>query len=605
MERRVFLWLLLSLGFLVTWQALFPPPVSEGTASPPAATDAADGLAPPDERGPVARSGPEPPVVDQVPEDATDASERVERIHGRGFDFEVRSLGATIGRLWLDGYSKEVGGEERLELFGSIAPDEGSLAVRDFFGDVPLDRVHWAMEPTADGGWRCTYTHGDGIEYRKTFRPGDDEYLVHVDLEVVNAAAEPGRSLSLVLEGAQGVVEEDTGTNWYNVPKAVAILREAGELDAQTWAVSDIDADSQRTLARDERLVAAGTMTAYFAALLVPGEDVGVRRLAPVPLVNHVKLEEAIEEKAPLDETRRARLRLELAEDHRSNARVDLQVSTTLPEVGGSARFAFDLFAGPKDPDLVEGDGYAFLGPAIDEDHGKRFRWINRTLLSTLRAFHGVVGNWGVAIILLTLLVRLLLFPLSRMQQSSMARYQAVMQKLKPELDALKEKYKNNQKKYNEEQFKMLREHGATPPLGGCLLMFVQLPIWIGLFQLLGTSIELRQAPFALWIQDLSRPDRMPFGLFGLETINLVPLLMAAATIVQMRFQPKPADPQQAQTQKIMAVMMPIMMLFLLYRYASGLSLYMFTSALLGIFEYRVIRKLWPVPGATPPAKAA
>jgi YidC/Oxa1 family membrane protein insertase len=178
------------------------------------------------------------------------------------------------------------------------------------------------------------------------------------------------------------------------------------------------------------------------------------------------------------------------------------------------------------------------------------------------------------------------------------------MQKLKPEIDALKAKYKNNKKKFNEEQMKIMRAHGASPPLGGCLLMFLQFPIWISLFQILKASIELRHSPFVGWVSDLSQADRMPlpFSLpfFG-DTLNLLPILMAIATMVQMRFQPKPADESQAQMQKTMGMMMPVVMLLFLYKYPAGLSLYIFTSSLIGIFEFQVIRRYWPPKGMPKP----
>jgi len=109
----------------------------------------------------------------------------------------------------------------------------------------------------------------------------------------------------------------------------------------------------------------------------------------------------------------------------------------------------------------------------------------------------------------------------------------------KKQLEVLKAKYKNNMRKFNEEQMKLLKAEGATPPLGGCLLMFLQLPVWVSLYQILRTSIELRQAPFALWVHDLSKPDHlMPLPFIG--TLNLLPLLMCAAQVIQMRLQPPP-----------------------------------------------------------------
>jgi len=201
---------------------------------------------------------------------------------------------------------------------------------------------------------------------------------------------------------------------------------------------------------------------------------------------------------------------------------------------------------------------------------------------------------------LLTLLVRVLLFPLNRVQQSSMQRYGAAMQRLKPQLDALKAKYKNNMRKYNEEQMQLLKAEGVRPPLGGCLLIFLQFPIWVSLFQVLRSNIELRHAPFMFWVHDLSSPDRMPFPIVG--TIHLLPILMAAAQVIQMRLQPKPADDSQAQMQRMMGFMMPIVMLLFLYKYPSGLALYIFTSSLFGIAEYQIVKRLWPVPVVAPVA---
>jgi YidC/Oxa1 family membrane protein insertase len=347
-------------------------------------------------------------------------------------------------------------------------------------------------------------------------------------------------------------------------------------------------------------------MTTYFAALLVPDDGTLVGQVYPLAVPDRLKLERHVALQQPPSEAEAQRLRAELAGKVGPNAAVDLQLWVPRLDPGASQAFGFELYHGPKDLETAALPGYGYLYPVIESSYGTWvwLYWINRTLLQILRTFHGLVGNWGVAIILLTLLVKGLLFPLNRRQQTSMARYAAVMQRLKPQLDELKAKYKNNMRKYNEEQMKLIRAEGASPPVGGCLLMFLQLPVWVGLFQILGSSIELRQSYFVGWIDDLSRPDRMPFGFFGFETINLLPLLMSAATMVQMRFQTKPADPAQAQSQKIMGLLMPVVMLFFLYGYSSGLSLYIFTSSLIGIFEFHVIRRIWPVPGMAVPARA-
>src|SRR5262249_41846652 len=275
-----------------------------------------------------------------------------------------------------------------------------------------------------------------------------------------------------------------------------------------------------------------------------------------------------------------------LRPEHMNNAAANLVVSSRMPGPGQSVRFEFMVYTGPKDRRLAEQPAFSFLMPILEDSYGKMAR-INHALLAMLRFFEWLAGNWGFAIILLTIVVKALLFPMNRVQQSSMAKYTAAMQRLKPQIDALKARYKGNTRKFNEEQMKLLRQEGVSPPLGGCLLMFIQLPIWYSLFQVLRTSIELRQAPWVGWVHDLSRPDALfplPFTLplnMG-NTFNVLPLLMCVATVVQMRFQPKPADESQAQMQRIMGVMMPMMMLCFLYAYPSGLSLYIFTSSLLG-----------------------
>jgi YidC/Oxa1 family membrane protein insertase len=125
------------------------------------------------------------------------------------------------------------------------------------------------------------------------------------------------------------------------------------------------------------------------------------------------------------------------------------------------------------------------------------------------------------------------------------------------------------------------------------------MPIFIGLFSALRTSSDLRHQPFALWIDDLSRPDELMYlgwdvPIIGLEYLNLLPILMVVLWILQQRGMPQPTDEQQARMQKMM-MFMPIMFGFLLYNYAAGLSLYMITSSGLGIFEQKVIKKVWPV----------
>ncbi len=284
----------------------------------------------------------------------------------------------------------------------------------------------------------------------------------------------------------------------------------------------------------------------------------------------------------------------------------------------------FTWFVGPKDNGILAQGGYGALADLPDEaDFGTSLfykifltAYVAPAILGMLKVFHFLVGNWGLAIILLTILVRTLVFPVTRHSQVKMAEYSARMQKVKPMLDGINQKFAADPKRKQEETMKIYQQYKLTPPLGGCLPIFLQMPVFIGLFAALRSSIDLRQQPFAFWIDDLSVPDALVhFGgplagfwpLSGITSFNLLPIVMVVLWILHQRSMPKPVDPQQLQMYKIMAIM-PVIFGLVLYNYAAGLSLYMITSSALGILEQRVIRKRWPVPTALtgaviPPAR--
>jgi len=242
------------------------------------------------------------------------------------------------------------------------------------------------------------------------------------------------------------------------------------------------------------------------------------------------------------------------------------------------------------------------------------FAWVGKAVLFLLRQFESLTGSWGFAIVLLTFVVRLCLFPINRRSQIAMVRHSEAMSRIKPKLDVLKEKYKNDSRKFLAEQQALLKaEKVPLVPLGGCLPVLLQIPIFYGLFAALRASIDLRQAPF-LWAADLSQPDHMvrfatplPNPLAGLcccappgmsdtiSGIHLLPILMTVAWFVNQLLMPKPAnqDPQLAQQRKMM-MFMPVVFGFMMYGYGAGLSLYWLTSSLLGIVESRLIKKWLP-----------
>lgn len=219
--------------------------------------------------------------------------------------------------------------------------------------------------------------------------------------------------------------------------------------------------------------------------------------------------------------------------------------------------------------------------------------WLCKPLLLTLNAIHKVLPNYGVAIILITILVRLIFWPVTRKSTESMKR----MQEIQPLMNELKEKYKDKPQKLNQEMMELWKKHKVNP-MAGCLPILVQIPVFIALFNVLQSAVELRFAPF-LWINDLSEPEGLLAGLlpFGLA-LNLLPLIMTGMTVVQQKMTPSTGD----STQQNMMMIMPVVMLFLFYNFASALMLYWTVSQLLALLPILMqkynIRMPWSKPAA-------
>ncbi|TAM42204.1 membrane protein insertase YidC [bacterium] len=215
------------------------------------------------------------------------------------------------------------------------------------------------------------------------------------------------------------------------------------------------------------------------------------------------------------------------------------------------------------------------------------FDFIAQLLLQLLGFFYSIVHNWGLAIIILSLVVYLALFPLTLKQMRSMKE----MQLLQPKIEALRNELKNNPQRLNKEIMELYKEHKVNP-LGGCLPLLLQMPIFFALYQALIRSVALRGARF-LWIKDLSAPDHfltlknsIPF--LG-NYINILPILMAIGMFVQQKISMAKATGEAAQQQKMMSIIMPIMFGVIFYQMPSGLVLYWFmNSALMLAYQFRI-----------------
>jgi len=246
----------------------------------------------------------------------------------------------------------------------------------------------------------------------------------------------------------------------------------------------------------------------------------------------------------------------------------------------GVASLNYQVFAGPMKRTIMDGVGYGFHRVLFHNSWGW-FRWLCLAMMSALDWFHQWSHNYGIAIILLTVLVRILMYPPTHYGFKLNAKTQMEMAKIKPELTAINEKYKDDFQARNKATMEVYKKHGINPmaPLRGCLPMLIQIPIFFALYKILDVSIDLRGASF-LWIHDLSMPDRLfmlPFTipLLGWNEFNLLPILMALTTVLtQLLSTTQINDPNQ----KMMLYMMPIMLLFMLYNLSSGLFVYWITS---------------------------
>ncbi|MCC5849058.1 MAG: membrane protein insertase YidC [Verrucomicrobia bacterium] len=217
---------------------------------------------------------------------------------------------------------------------------------------------------------------------------------------------------------------------------------------------------------------------------------------------------------------------------------------------------------------------------------------IGKLMLNGLNGLYGVVGNWGVAIILLTVVVRMLFWPLTAKGAENMKK----MSELSPQIKEIKEKYKSNPQKMNQAMGQFYKENKVNP-MAGCLPMVVQIPVFFSLYGVLRIAVELRFAEF-LWVRDLSEPENL-FLLFGFP-VNILPLTMGATMILQQRMTPSTMDEQQ---RKIM-MMMPIVFLFITYGMPSGLLLYWTTSNIISIYQSWHTRRKQARKGDATPAVA-
>ena len=263
---------------------------------------------------------------------------------------------------------------------------------------------------------------------------------------------------------------------------------------------------------------------------------------------------------------------INMSKDSSNMVSLDIKRTKSIIPPDQSGLFSYALFIGPKDYTLLKKQGIS-LEEAIEFDSFiPGLKWLSIALLFFVRFLHQYFSNYGVAIIILTILIKIIFWPLGNISYRSMKE----MQKLQPKINELKEKYKNDKSKIGQETMAMYRSHKVNP-MSGCLPILIQIPVFIGLYNTLLYAIELRHSPFFWWIQDLSAKD--PY--------YITPIIMGATQFIQQKMTPTVGDPMQA---KIM-LLMPVVFTFIFLNFPAGLVIYWLLNNVLSIGQQYYINK--------------
>jgi len=466
---------------------------------------------------------------------------------------------------------------------------------------LPLDQLEWSSSGVqAEDANSQTARFEAVIKNRdtgepvlkliKTYKVRRDSYMLDCDITLENLTPAE-QKVNLGLAGPGGLGTEAYGQD---VRKVIAGSRDSrGQIASRSLAIAKLmkakTLEDRLLLVPGGKLLWVAAVNKYFAAILVPAWDqnkdycdwVADRTGRFYDPDGDPKTESG-------DET----------------IGVDLKTTTSALAAQASRTYRFQLYIGPKDKSYFDkNEQYRSLGfvQTIDFMGCCCPAWMINPLafgiLAIMKWMHGFwPHNYGIVIIILVFLMRLILHPVTKKSQVSMSK----MSKLAPRAEEIKKKYANNKAEMNKQMMALYREQGASPIMG-MLPMMVQMPIWIALWSAVYASIDLRGAAFLpFWITDLSAPDalfRFPaftLPLFGkLDSFNLLPILMGVAFYLQQKLMPSPpaANPQAAQQQKMMQIMLPLMFPLMLYKGPSGVNLYIMASTFAGVIEQQVIRK--------------
>jgi YidC/Oxa1 family membrane protein insertase len=535
------------------------------------------------------------------------------------FEVELSSLGAAIRSTVFSQFDDRDPNEPKpLEILSPVKLNNGSevlsMANTSFVFVtqkllLSLDKLHWesmGVEKAADGSQTASFkavikdsNSTPTIELIKTYKITAGSYLLDCDVEIENLT-DTEQKVRFNLCGPVGLDREAFRTDMRQV--IAGFRNKEGQVVSTALNTKKLNKAKE---IKDRRLTKPGAeflwiaaTNKYFAAIVVPVADEGKEFCDWVA-----------------DKTGRF---YNPDGDERANSGdetigLDLKIATTdlapADQTNSKKTYKFQLYVGPKDKSLFDKNQlYKKLGFANTITFMPciccptcLIHPIAFAILALMKWMHTyIIGNYGIVIIILVFLFRLVMHPITKKSQVSMSK----MTKLGPKTEEIKKKYANNKAEMNKQIMALYKEQGASPFIG-FLPMFVQMPIWIALWSAVYASIELRGAAFLpFWITDLSMPDALvrfstitvPLLGWKIESLNLLPLLMGVAMYLQQKLMPSQAsaasaNPQVAQQQKMMMIMMPLFLPLVLYKAPSGVNLYIMSSTFAGVFEQYVIRK--------------
>ncbi|MBW1710171.1 MAG: membrane protein insertase YidC [Deltaproteobacteria bacterium] len=556
MEKRVLIAFALSIAVFVIWSYLFGPQPKQTT---PTLTETTQETAPASEKAaPVTRTGKSEPQA----RTATAATQAHDVSPGKEitvktdlYTAKISENGGRLTSLTLNRYRTKADPDSPpKELVTVDSPGDYPLQTYFLSGSVPgLGNARFSTDKEAINlaakarpeRLTLTYKEESGLEVTKVYTFHPDSYLI--DLEVIlRNFSEQTIDDNLVLELTSGPFKRKRRYSFAGLGMLLGDNLHEIKLDKLEKGMAKV----QET---PYSLTWAGYEDQYFLAVALPEN--------------------------------RDKTKVKAARLGETGLRLDLINPPVILAPHTEKTYRYTLYYGPKDYNLLKS-----LNNQLERSI--YFGWFDvlaKPILVSMLWLHQYVKNYGVTIIILTIIIKIIFWPLTHKSHKSMKE----MQKIQPRITKLREKYKNDKQAMNREMMQLYRTYKINP-MGGCLPIAIQIPVFIALYRILDYSLELRHAPFWLWIQDLSAPDRLfefafkvpfmqePYG------IPILTVLMGATMFLQQKMQPMPGDPTQAK----MMMFMPLFFTFIFINFPSGLVLYWLVNNILTIGQQVFTNKI-------------